>query len=343
MPTTVGEIAGWVNGTVSGAPDTLIVRATSLTDAGPGDLTLVDGPKRRKDWEASPAAAAVVPLSFADDPRPLIRVADPLASFVQIVLKLRGPRPDDTGIHPTAVIHPSVTFGANPTVGPNAVIGEGTTFGANARVLAGTVVGRFCTVGDDVTLFPRVVLYDDCRFGNRVIIHSGAVIGADGFGYRMVAGKHTKVPQLGNVVIEDDVEVGANTTIDRATFGSTRIGSGTKIDNLVQIAHNCRVGRHNIIVSQVGMGGSCTTGEYVTMAGQVGMADHLSIGDKAILGARAGLHTDVEAGAFVLGAPAMPGREFMRVAAEWKKAAGVRKDVERIKKQLGLTDAEGGA
>ena len=326
------------------ASDTPIARATSLTDAGPSDLTLVDGVKRKKEWQASPAAAAVVPANFPDDPRPLIRVTDPFAAFVQIVLKLRGDRPDDTGIHPSAVIHPSVKFGANPTVGPNAVVGEGTRIGANARILAGSVVGRFCTLGDDVTLHPRVVLYADCVFGNRVAIHSGAVIGADGFGYRPVNGVHQKVPQLGNVVIEDDVEVGANTTIDRGTFGSTRIGAGTKIDNLVMIAHNCRLGKHNVIVSQVGMGGSCSTGESVTVAGQVGIADHVHLGDNAILGARAGVHTDVPAGAFLLGAPAMPAREFMKVATEWKKAAGVRADVAKIKKQLGMTDAaEGGA
>lgn len=343
MPCTVGEIAAWVGGTVSGAADTPISRATSLTDAGPGDLTLVDGAKRLAEWQASPAASAVVPADFPADAKPLIRVADPLAAFVQIVLRLRGDRPDDTGIHPTAVIHPSVVFGANPTVGPHAVVGEGTVVGANARILAGAVVGRFCTLGDDVTLHPRVVLYDDCVLGRRVIVHAGAVIGADGFGYRLVNGRHEKVPQLGNVALEDDVEVGANTTIDRATFGTTRVGAGTKIDNQVMVSHNCRVGRHNVFASQVGIAGSCVTGDYVVMAGQVGIADHVTIHDRAVIGAQAGVMTEVPAGTFMLGYPAVPGREYMKTVAEWGKLARVRRDVLRIKKHLKLDEPEGGA
>lgn len=342
MPFTVGDIAGWVGGIVSGPTDTPVQRATSLTDAGPGDLTLVDGPKRRKDWEVSKATAAVVPTDFPDDTRPLIRVADPLTTFIQIALKLRGDRPIETGIHPTAVIHPSAKLGANPTVGPHAVIGENTTIGANAVLLAGAVVGRFCTLGDDITLHPRVVLYDDCTLGNRVVIHAGAIIGADGFGYRLVKGKHEKVPQLGTVIIEDDVEVGANTTIDRGTFGPTRIGTGTKIDNQVMVSHNCRIGKHNILVSQVGLAGSCVTGDYVVMAGQVGVADHVAVGDRAVLGAQTGVMGDVPADTFLFGYPAMPGREFLKCAAEWKKIAGLRQEVAKIKKHLKLDEEKSG-
>jgi UDP-3-O-[3-hydroxymyristoyl] glucosamine N-acyltransferase len=343
VPFTVGEIAAWVGGSVSGAADTPVGRATALADAGPGDLTLVDGVKRHKDWQASAAAAAVVPADFPDDPKPLVRVADPLAAFVQIVLKIRGPRPDDTGIHPTAVIHPSVVFGANPTVGPHAVIGEGSTVGANARILAGAVVGRFCTLGDGVTLHPRAVLYDDCTLHDRVTVHAGAVVGADGFGYRLVKGRHERVPQLGGVILEADVEVGANSTIDCGTFGPTRIGAGTKIDNQVMVSHNCRLGRHNILVSQAGLAGSCSTGDYVVLAGQVGIADHIHIGDRAVVGAQAGVISDLPADARVLGAPAMPIRDFYRVVSEWAKLAAVRKDVATIKKHLKLDEPEGGA
>lgn len=341
MAHTVGEIAGWVGGSVSGAADTPIARATALTDAGPGDLTLVDGDKRRKGWEASAAAAAVVPQNFPDDPRPLIRVADPFAAFIQIVLRFRGPRSVEPGVHPTAVIHPTAELGANAAVGPHAVVGEGTTIGANAVLHAGAVVGRFCTLGDDVTLHPKVVLYDDCTLGHRVIIHAGAVIGADGFGYRLVKGKHEKIPQLGTVVIEDDVEVGANTTIDRGTFGPTRIGAGTKIDNQVMVSHNCRIGRHNIFVSQVGMAGSCVTGDYVVLAGQVGVADHITIGDKTVVGAQAGVMKDIPAAAYHFGYPSMPGREFLKIVAEWGRLAEVRKDVARVKKHLKLDEEAG--
>jgi UDP-3-O-[3-hydroxymyristoyl] glucosamine N-acyltransferase len=342
VPFTVGEIAAWVGGSVSGAADTLVGRATSLADAGVGDLTLVDGAKRLKDWQASAAAAAVVPTDFPDDPKPIIRVPDPLAAFVEIVLRFRGPRADDTGIHPTAVIHPSVTFGAAPVVGPHAVVGEGTTVGANARILAGAVVGRFCTLGDDVTLHPRAVLYDDCTLHDRVIVHAGAVVGADGFGYRLVKGKHERVPQLGGTILEADVEVGANSTIDCGTFGPTRIGAGTKIDNLVMVSHNCRIGRNNILVGQAGLAGSCATGDYVVLAGQAGIADHIRIGDRTVVGAQGGVISDLPPDVQVLGSPAMPVRDYFKAVAEWRKLAEVRRELRRIKKRLGLDDAEGG-
>jgi UDP-3-O-[3-hydroxymyristoyl] glucosamine N-acyltransferase len=338
VPVCVGDIAGWVGGSVSGAADTPIARATSLAEAGPGDLTLVDGPKRHKQWEASPAAAAVVPADFPDDPRPLVRVPDPLAAFVQIVMKLRGERAADTGIHPTAVIHPTVKLGANPTVGPHAVVGEGTAIGANAVLHAGAVVGRFCTFGDGVTLHPRAVVYDDCAFGHRVTVHAGAVVGADGFGYRLVKGRHERIPQLGGVVLEDDVEVGANSTIDAGTFGPTRIGTGTKIDNQVMIAHNCRIGRHNVIVGQVGLAGSCSTGDYVVLAGQVGVADHIHIGHRAVIAAQTGLIADVPDGTVMSGYPGMPGREYMKCVAGWKKIPVLRRNLARVMKHLGLSD-----
>jgi UDP-3-O-[3-hydroxymyristoyl] glucosamine N-acyltransferase len=340
VPFTVADIAGWVGGTASGPADTPVSRATSLADAGPGDLTLVDGAKRRAEWEASRAAAAVVPVNFPDDPRPLVRVADPLAAFIQIVLTLRGDRPADAGIHPTAVIHPTAQIGANPFVGPHAVVGERTVIGANARIHAGAVVGRFCTVGDDVTLYPRVTLYDDVHLGSRVVLHAGTVVGADGFGYKQVRGRHEKVPQLGGVVIDDDVEVGANTTIDAGTFGPTRVGAGTKIDNQVMIAHNCRVGRHNLIVSQTGLAGSCSTGDYVVLAGQVGVADHTHIGHQAVIAAKSGVLGDVPAGTTMVGYPAMPGREYMRCAAEWRRIPGLRRDLAAVKKHLGLAADE---
>lgn len=341
MPFTVADIAEWVGGIASGPADTPVSRATSLAEAGPGDLTLVDGVKRRKEWEGSKAAAAVVAIDFPDDLRPLVRVADPMAAFTRIVQKFRGDRPPETGIHPTAVIHPTAQLGANPFVGPHAVVGERTTVGANARIHAGAVVGRFCTLGDDVTLFPRVTVYDDVTLGSRVVLHAGAVVGADGFGYKQVKGRHEKVPQLGGVVIEDDVEVGANSTIDAGTFGPTRVGAGTKIDNLVMIAHNCRVGRFNLIVSQTGLAGSCTTGDYVVLAGQVGVADHVHIGDRVVVAAQSGVVGDIPPDARMFGLPAMPGREYLKCVAEWRRSPAVRADVARIKKHLGLT-ADGG-
>jgi UDP-3-O-[3-hydroxymyristoyl] glucosamine N-acyltransferase len=230
--------------------------------------------------------------------------------------------------------------GPEASVFPFAVVGEGSVVGARCRLHSGAVVGRHCRLGDDVILYPNAVLYDDTVLGNRVIVHANVVLGADGFGYRLHDGRHVKVPQLGHVEIADDVEVGACTTIDRATFQATRVGEGTKIDNLVQIGHNCRLGRHNLIVSQVGIAGSSSTGDYVVLAGQAGIVGHIHIGDAAVIGAQAGVTKDVPAGQRMLGSPATPEREQKRVLASLEKLPDLRRDVWRIKQQLGLTNEE---
>jgi UDP-3-O-[3-hydroxymyristoyl] glucosamine N-acyltransferase len=224
------------------------------------------------------------------------------------------------------------------TVGPNAVVGEGCEVGPNSALHAGVVLGRGCKLGADVVLHPRVVLYDDCVLGDRVVVHANTVIGADGFGYRFQGGRHVKVPQLGWVEIEDDVEIGAGATIDRGTFGATRIGAGTKIDNLVMIGHNCQIGRHNVLAAQVGIAGSCTTGDYVMMGGQVGMADHLRVGERAVVGAQSGLVRDVPDGTSVFGTPAFPLVEAHRRTTSIGKLPGLFRRVARIKRHLGLKD-----
>ncbi len=195
-----------------------------------------------------------------------------------------------------------------------------------------------CRLGDDVILYPNAVLYEGTVLGNRVTIHANAVIGADGFGYRVQNGKHAKVPQLGHVEIGDDCEIGACTTIDRGTFQATRVGEGTKIDNLVQVGHNCRIGRHNLFVSQMGIAGSSSTGDYVVVAGQAGIVDHVHIGDRAMIGAQAGVTKEVAAGLRVLGSPAAPEREQKRVLMTLERLPGIRKDIQRIKQHLGMSD-----
>jgi UDP-3-O-[3-hydroxymyristoyl] glucosamine N-acyltransferase len=269
----------------------------------------------------------------------LIRVADPLAAFITIVRHLRD-RDDSLppGIDPRAAVHPTAQMGEGACVQPFAVVGEGSVVGARCRLHSGAIVGRRCRLGDDVVLHPNVVLYDGTVVGNRVIIHSGSVIGSDGFGYRFQNGRHVKVPQLGHVEVGDDVEIGACTTIDCSTFGTTRIGEGTKIDNLVQVAHNCRIGRHNILVGQVGIAGSWSTGDYVTMAGQVGVADHVHIGERALVGAKAGVVRDVPAGERMLGAPATPEREQKRILLSLEKLPDIRRDMRRIKQHLGMEE-----
>jgi UDP-3-O-[3-hydroxymyristoyl] glucosamine N-acyltransferase len=215
-----------------------------------------------------------------------------------------------------------------------AVIGSGTRLGQRCQIHANVVVGRDCVLGDDVVLHPGVVLYDRTVVGNRVTVHARAVLGSDGFGYRFQEGRHVKVPHLGSVEVGDDVEIGAGTTIDRGTFQATRIGEGTKIDNLVQFAHNCRIGRHNLIVSQVGIAGSSATGDYVVLAGQVGISDHVTIHDGAVIGARSAVNNDVPAGQRVLGFLGWPEREGRRILLSMPQLPGLCKDVRLLMARL---------
>jgi UDP-3-O-[3-hydroxymyristoyl] glucosamine N-acyltransferase len=337
---TVRQLADWVRGEVLGDADQPIADARTLTDARPGDITFVEDDKHLTAWHNSRASAAVVPPSVPVNGRPIIRVPDPLMAFAQIVQTLRGRKPAATGtIDPAAHVHPDAKLFPGVTVGPFAVVGEGTEVGPGCVIHAGAVVGRFCKLGAGVTLHPHVVLYDDCVLGDRVTVHANAILGADGFGYRTQQGRHMKVPQLGWVEIEADVEVGAGSAIDRGTFGPTHIGAGTKIDNLVQIGHNVRIGRHNVIVSQVGIAGSVTTGDYVVMGGQVGIADHVNIGDRVALGAKTGVVSDVPPDSRMWGVPATPYVEQKRMLVSLEKLPELRKEVKRIKQHLGLEDA----
>lgn len=339
MPATVRELAELVQGEVLGDGGLPIAGARPLSDARPGDITFVDGPRHLRAWDACPAAAAVVLPAVAAAGRPVIRVADPVMAFARIFQHFHTPlAPDAPAIDPTAHVHPSARIGAGVTAGPFAVVGAGSEVGANATIHAGAVVGRGCRVGADAVLHPRVVLYDGCRLGDRVVVHANAVIGADGFGYRSRQDRHVKVPQLGWVEIDADVEIGAGTTIDRGTFGPTRVGAGTKIDNLVQVGHNCQIGRHNLIVSQVGIAGSVVTGDYVVMAGQSGAVERVRIGDRAVVGAQSGVLKDVPADARVLGFPARPAGPVMRVYAALEELPTLAREVKRLKPHPGGAD-----
>ncbi len=341
MNLTVRQVAALVAGEVVGDGDAEIVDARPLTEAQLGHLTFVDDDRHLDAWHHSPASAAVVLPHVPVNGRPLIRVRDPLMAFASIVQHLRGgAAPHTSRIHPTAQIDPTATVGPNAEIGPFATVGEGTTIGEGATLHAGVSIGRNCRIGRDATLFPHVVLYDATVLGDRVTVHANSVLGGDGFGYRVQNGRHVKVPQLGHVEIGDDVEIGACTTIDRGTFGPTRVGAGTKIDNLVQIAHNCQIGKHNLVVAQVGIAGSTTTGEYVVMAGQVGIADHVKVGDRCVLGAKAGIHKDVPADSRMFGIPATPDKEQMRMLVSLERLPELRKEIKKIKQALGLETHE---
>jgi UDP-3-O-[3-hydroxymyristoyl] glucosamine N-acyltransferase len=336
---TVQQIADLVQGTVHGDGSIAIRDARPLAAAQPGDLTFVVDAKNAAQLGRCRASAAVAPLGVPGNGMPLILVKDPLDAFIAIVRHLRGSAPElPHGIDARAFVHPTATIDEGASIHAFAYVGEHTVIGARCRLHAGAVVGRNCRLGDNVTLHAHAVLYEGTVLGHRVIVHANAVLGADGFGYRLHDGKHVKVPQLGHVEVGDDVEIGACTTIDRGTFEATRIGEGTKIDNLVQVAHNVQVGKHNLLISQMGIAGSSSTGDYVVIAGQVGITDHVHIGTGAIIGAKAGVTKDVPAGQRTLGAPATPERDQKRILMSLEKLPEMRKDLRRIKQHVGLPD-----
>jgi UDP-3-O-[3-hydroxymyristoyl] glucosamine N-acyltransferase len=346
MQFTVTQLAELVQGRVHGEERT-ICAARPMNEAGPDDITFIESDRHLRHLKTCRALTAIVPAALAarreelvsasGTPLTLLEVSDPLTAFVAIVHHLHGqPEQPPAGIDARAAIHATAQIGPDATLHPFAAVGEGSILGARCRLHSGAVVGRNCRLGDDVVLYPHAVLYDGTILGDRVIVHANAVLGADGFGYRFQGGKHVKMPQFGTVEVGDDVEIGAGTTIDRGTFQATRIGAGTKIDNLVQIGHNCQIGKHNLFVSQVGVAGSCSTGDYVVLAGQVGIADHVHIGDQAVIGARSGVPRDVSAGERMLGAPAKPESEEKRILLSLGRLPELCRDVRQIKRQLGL-------
>jgi len=336
MDATLAELAELVGGVLIGDASLRIRTAAPLEEAATGDLTLLDNAKRMEEFRKCGAAAAVIPTSNGDPPTGnFIVVADVHVAFSQIVLHLRPPAdPPFRGIHPTAWISPNATVDLDATIHASATVECGAHVGPGSVIRAGVRIGRDCLVGRNCILHPNVVLYDRCHIGDRVIIHAGAVIGAHGFGYHQQHGQHVPAPQLGHVHIEDDVEIGAATTIDRGTYTATRIGTGTKIDNLVQIAHNCRIGKCNLICAQVGIAGSTSTGDYVVMGGQAGLRDHVHVGDHAVLSAMAGITADVPAGAVMMGIPATRQRDQKLKLAALAKLVDMRKEFKVVKRQI---------
>lgn len=334
----ISQIAEMVDGTLIGPAETPITGARALLDAGDHDISFVADDRQQRNLAQTRAAALLAKPGVRHNDLPVIEVADPFSAFLKIYQHFHPELPAlQCSIDPRAVIDPTAQIGKGCYIGPYAVVGAGSIIGDRCKLHAGVTIGRQCKVGDDCTLYPQAVVYDGCTLGNRVILHSHAVIGADGFGYRLDKGKHVKIPQLAGVELADDVEVGAGSMIDRGTFEPTRVGQGTKIDNLVQIGHNCRIGKHNLLVSQVGIGGSSTTGDYVVIAGQVGVADHVHIGDQAVLGAQAGVPSDIPAKTRVLGAPARPERDAKVILLSLDKLPELRQDVRKIKQHLGMT------
>lgn len=341
MKLTIAQICELVGGTASGDPTLEVSGLAPAETAGPGDLTFAES-REYLDLALRSRAAAVLTshgLAVQSGQKVIIRVSNPRVAFARLMERFHPEPIPAPGIHSTAVVDPTAQVDPAAYVGPYCVIGAGAWVGAGAVLFAHVWVGENSRIGEQTRIFPNVSIYPGTRVGRRVRIHSGTVIGSDGFGYVFDNGVHRKIPQVGWVEIGDDVEIGANVTIDRGALGPTVIGAGTKIDNLVQIAHNVRVGEHCLIVAQVGIAGSTRIGDYTTLAGQVGIAGHLSIGSRVIVGAQSGVHQDIPDGQHVLGSPAVPDKQAKRQMIAIQRLPELLRRVSRIEQQLGLGGA----
>lgn len=334
MEKSLQEIARLVDGQLMGADaEACVTGVTNIADAGPQDITFAVAPHIEKA-AASAALAVLVPLDVESFAKPAIRVANPRLAFTRL-LKEFTPQPKVVrGVHPTAVVDPTAVLGSNVAVAAHVVIEADAQIGDNAVIYPGGYIGASSRIGVDSILHPNVTVMQQCVIGDRVIIHSGAVIGSDGFGFVTVSGRHEKVPQVGNVVIADDVEIGANAAIDRATTGSTVIGRGSKIDNLVHLAHNVTIGEDCFLVAQTGIAGSAKVGNHVTFAGQSGSAGHLTIGDNCVFAARSAPIGDIPAGSFCAGFPARPHKEWLRSEAALKRLPDTLKKMKDLEARL---------
>lgn len=325
-----------------------IADVATLETAGGAHLAYVDSDKHLPKLAGCRAAAVLVNTPLASRAQshfqgPLLTVENARDTFIIAMLRFRpAPLRKLIGVSPAAIVRETARVGSGTNVHPGACIGERAVIGRDCDIHPGVVIGDGCLIGDGVILYPNVVLYRDVRIGDRVIVHAGAVLGADGFGYRLVHGEYVKIPHTGTVILEDDVEIGANATIDRAMVGATVIGSGTKIDNLVMIGHNCEIGRHNAFASQVGFAGSVKTGDYVRCAGQAGLADHLHLGDRCTVGPQAGVHADIPAGLKVHGSPALPDKEQIRLVLTLQKLPQMYRDVQALLKQVAALESRVG-
>jgi UDP-3-O-[3-hydroxymyristoyl] glucosamine N-acyltransferase len=335
MSYSAAEIAKLIGGEVVGDSHAILKGFAPAERAQAGDLTFAENEDYFARAEQSAATAIIAERRFSSAKKILIRVPNARVAFAK-ALALFFPEPKfASGIHPTTVVAKSAQIDPTAHIGPHCAVGERVKLGENSVLQGGNFVGDDSKLGDDVNLFPSVTIYPRTEIGKRVRIHAGTVVGSDGFGYVLDGGVHRKVPQVGNVVIGDDVEIGANVTIDRGALGSTVIGKGTKIDNLVQIAHNVEIGEHCIVIAQAGISGSTKLGKYVILAGQVGLAGHLKIGDQVTVAAQSGVMHDIPDGEKWFGYPAQPDKEIKRQIIAQRKLPDLLKRVAELEKKLG--------
>ena len=342
---TTGELAARLGVELEGNPDAVVHGVADLRAAGAGQVSFAGSPKYLPAAAASGATAVIVPReAVVAAPKPvLLRAANVDAAFAA-ACALFAPPPVvlPRGVHPLALVSPEAKLGADVSIGAFAVVEAGAEIGAGATLYPQTYVGHEAKLGRDCLLYPFASVRERCVLGDRVILHNGAVIGSDGFGYAVDAqGVRTKIPQTGIVVLEDDVEIGANATVDRARFGETRVGKGTKVDNLVMIAHNCVIGEHSVLCSQVGLAGTTTLGKHVICAGQAGLAGHLTVGDGAVIGAQAGVPSDLPGGQMYLGAPAVPRLEFGKSLAHVASLPKLKEKLKALEARLAALERGG--
>ncbi|KPK01179.1 MAG: hypothetical protein AMK71_06535 [Nitrospira bacterium SG8_35_4] len=335
------ELADRIGGVISGDPDIQITGVSGLKEAQPGDITFLFDKINMKDAVHTAASVLIVNQVMKeqvsrekDSPITMLVVDHPQLAFAK-ALEIFHPNPYvSAGISDRAVIGKNITTGDDVSIHPLSNICDNVSMGARVTISSGVYIGEGVTIGDDTLIYPNVTIREKTRIGNNVIVHSGTVIGSDGFGYVLEKGRHHKIPQTGGVIIEDNVEIGANVTIDRATIGDTFIGQGTKIDNLVQIGHNVKIGTNCIIVSQVGISGSVEIGDGVVLAGQVGIRDHIKIGDGAIVGAQAGIGSDIPGGQIYSGSPAIPHKTWLRAQSIYAKLPEYIRRLQGIERKL---------
>jgi UDP-3-O-[3-hydroxymyristoyl] glucosamine N-acyltransferase len=331
---TLGELADLLGGELRGPPDLVIRGLAALDQATPEDITFIAHARFARLGKTSRAGAVIVSPQWASLNKPLIVVDHPYLAYARVAALFARARPGWTGVSDQACLGANVTLGQDVAIAPLVFVGDGVTLGDRVTLMPGCYVGPEAVIGDDTFLAPHVTIMERCRVGARVLMHSGAVIGADGFGFIPTPEGQVKIPQLGTVVIEDDVEIGANVTIDRGALGETRIGRGVKIDNLVQVAHNVELGEHTVIASQAGIAGSTKLGRWVALGGQVGLVGHIKIGDRTQIGAQAGVTNSVPPDQVLLGTPAWPLKETHRIWASWHTLPGLYRRVRKMEQQL---------
>jgi UDP-3-O-[3-hydroxymyristoyl] glucosamine N-acyltransferase len=334
MELRLKDIARILDGTIDGDEDTVISNISGIEDAKEGDITFVANPKYIKYIEKTNASAIVCSPGISSESKNLLKVKNPYLAYAKAITFLNPPREETGTVDERAFIGKDVKLGENVTIYPFTFIGDGSTIGDNTTIYPNCFLGRKVKIGSNTFLHPNVTIREECIVGNNVIINSGAIIGSDGFGFAPDGAKKFKIPQLGIVQIDDDVEIGACTAIDRATMGKTWIKRGAKLDNLIQVAHNCTIGEDSIIIAHTGISGSTHIGDRVTMAGQSATAGHVKIGNDVTVGARGGVAVDVPPGQTVSGAPHMPHRDWLRSTLIFRKLPEMNQTIKELKKKI---------